>query len=106
MEVQSVAGTPICQDSGIDSILSRQPLNVTDTGALHMAEETETYGRAFEDFVNIEYFGNVPITLQPGLLVSSSGTKQLLVLQVSHLSQETERQTCLDKMLQVPFGCK
>lgn len=73
MEVQSVARTSICQDSGIDNILSRQPLNVTDTGALHMAEETETYGRAFEDFVNKEYFRNVPIILQPCLLVSSSG---------------------------------
>lgn len=73
VEVQSVASTHVCQDSGIDDILSRQPLNVTDTGTLHMAEETETYGRAFQDLVNIQYFGNVPNILQPRLLVSSSG---------------------------------
>lgn len=43
VEVQSVARTHVCQDSGIDGILSRQPLNGTDTGTLHMVEETETY---------------------------------------------------------------
>lgn len=42
VEVQSVARTHVCQDSGIDDILSRQPLNVTDTETLHMVEENET----------------------------------------------------------------
>lgn len=49
VEVQSVARTHVCQDSGINDILSRQPLNVTDTGTVHMAEQTGTYGRAFQD---------------------------------------------------------
>lgn len=53
VEVQSVARTHVCQDSGIDDILSRQPLNVTDTGTVHMAEQTETYGRAFKDLVEM-----------------------------------------------------
>jgi len=48
VEVQSAAQTHVCQDSGIDDISSRQPLNVTDTGTLHMVEETETYGELFK----------------------------------------------------------
>lgn len=54
VEGQSVARTHVCQDSGIDDILSRQPLNVTDTGTVHMAEQTITYGRAFQDLVKIQ----------------------------------------------------
>lgn len=73
VEVQSVARTHVCQDSGIDDILSRQPLNVTDTGTLHMVEETETYARAFQALVNIQHFGYVPNILQPHRVVSSSG---------------------------------
>lgn len=73
VEVQSVARTHVCQDSGIDDILSRQPSNVTDTGTVHMAEQTETYGRDLQDLGKIQDFGDVPNILQPCLLVSSSG---------------------------------
>lgn len=73
VEVQSVARTHVCQDSGIDDILSRQPSNVTDTGTVHMAEQTETHGRDLQDLGKIQDFGDVPNILQPCLLVSSSG---------------------------------
>lgn len=48
-EVQTAARTHVCQDSGIDAILSRQPFNVTDTRTLYMVEDTETYETAFQD---------------------------------------------------------
>lgn len=49
-EISACRGTNCSKNTGLprllfDVILSRQPLNVTDTRTLHMIEDT--YGRAF-----------------------------------------------------------